>query len=191
MKELAKEKLTKEEIRKEYISIRSDIKNKKEKSLAIINKIKEEKTYKNAKVVALYKSLKTEVDTSELIKYSIKNGKVVVLPRVEKDELKFYEISSLNNEFVKSAFGIEEPIANESKFVGKEKIDLLIVPGVCFDIEKNRLGFGKGYYDRFLENSNLETIGICFEEQIIEGMLPIAKNDIQLKKIITDCWEYI
>lgn len=176
----------KNDLRKKYISIRNNIKNKEEKSLVIMKKIKEEEKYKNAKVVALYKNLKSEVDTSELIEYSIKIGKTVVLPRVEGKILKFYKINLLNDKLIKSAFGIEEPIADKTKLICKDDIDLLIVPGICFDRQKNRLGFGKGYYDRFLEMTNLETIGICFEEQVINEKLPITEKDKMVKMIITD-----
>lgn len=174
----------KEILRKQYISIRNNIKNKKEKSTIITKKVIEEEAYKNAKIVAVYKSLPSEVDTIELIEHSITLGKTVVLPKVVCDDLKFYKIT-LNDKLVKSKFGVEEPIENEANFVAKEKIDLVIVPGVCFDRENNRLGFGRGYYDRFLANANLYTIAICFEEQMTDKIFT-EDNDIKMKKVITD-----
>ena len=176
--------MNKQELREKYISIRKNIKNKKEKSAIITKKIIEDNDYKNAKIIALYKSLTSEVDTTELIKYSISSGKNVVLPRVVCNDLKFYKIS-LNEKLIKSKFGVKEPIEDESNFVDKEIINLVIVPGVCFDKENNRLGLGKGYYDRFLANTNLYSIGICFEEQIVEH-IPTEKNDIKMKKVITN-----
>lgn len=174
----------KEVLRKQYISIRNNIKNKKEKSNIITNKVIKEEAYKKAKIVALYKSLPSEVDTTELIKYSIALGKTVVLPKVVCDDLKFYKIS-LSDKLVKSKFGVEEPIENEANYIEKEKINLVIVPGVCFDKENNRLGFGKGYYDRFLAKTNLYTIAICFEEQMINKIFT-EDNDIKMKKVITN-----
>ena len=102
------------------------------------------------------------------------------------NELKFYKIKSLKEKFIKSNFGVEEPIENEINYINQKDIGLIIVPGICFDKEKNRLGFGKGYYDRYLQNENINTIGICFEEQIVENIIPTTEYDVAMKKIITD-----
>lgn len=179
----------KEEFRKEFISIRNKISNKLEKSNIIMEKIIEEELYKNAKVIALYKSLPSEVDTNKLIEYSVQKGKTVVLPKAFCNELKFYKIS-IDETLIKSKFGVEEPKGLDENFVDKKDIDLVIVPGVCFDKCKNRMGFGKGYYDRFLAGTNLNTFGICFEEQIAKEV-PVDSNDIKMDKIITDgkCYE--
>lgn len=178
--------MNKNELRKIYLSKRKNIENKEEKSLIINNKIKKMSEYKNAKIIAIYKSLPSEVNTTSLINDSIKLGKDVVLPKVEKEELKFYKITSLEDSFIKSNFGVEEPLGEENNYIDKNDIDLVIVPGICFDKEKNRLGFGKGYYDRYLQNVNINTIGICFEEQIVENRIPITEYDVKIKKIITD-----
>ncbi len=175
----------KKKVRKEYTLIRSKIENKKGKSDEIFNKIIETNLFKESKVIAMYKSINSEVNTDELIKYSINIGKTVVLPKVEENELKFYKINSINEKLFKSKFGIEEPLGQLENFVDNKFIDLIIVPGICFDTEKNRLGFGKGYYDRFLKQKDFKTIGICFDEQIIEKV-PITDNDIKVKQIITD-----
>ena len=177
--------ISKKDLREKSILIRKNIKNKKEKSQIITDKIKNIEEYKNAKIIALYKSLNSEVDTEILIKYSINHGKIVVLPKVENDELKFYKIENDYEKLNRSDFGIEEPYGEEDKYIEKEKIDLVIIPGVAFDLDKNRLGFGKGYYDRFLSNTNLKTIGIFFEEQKHEK-IPTEKYDIKMRKIVTD-----
>lgn len=173
-------------IRNQYITIRNNILEKERKSKLIINKIKDIEEYQKAKIIALYKSLPSEVNTDELIEYSIKIGKIIALPKVIDNVLKFYKID-LDEKLIKSSFGVYEPKGDSSKYIDLQNIDLVIVPGICFDKEKNRLGFGKGYYDRFLENSNLNTIGICFSEQIlINDSLPTNNNDIKVKKIITN-----
>lgn len=177
----------KQQLRKEFISIRNNIKNKDEKSNLIFEKVKLAEEYRTAQVIAMYKSLPSEVDTTELIKYSLDIGKMVALPKIEDDEINFYKIDSLNKAFVKSEFGVEEPISNVKNYINKKEIDLVIVPGLCFDRENNRLGFGKGFYDKFLAGVKAKTFGICFEEQILsDGVLPIEKYDIKMKKIITD-----
>ena len=182
MDELERSKIV---LRKEYILKRKNIENKKEKSDQITKKIIENDFYKNAKIVALYKNLTDEVDTNELIKYSIDIGKTVCLPRIVENEIRFYKINDCDEILEKSKFGVEEPIADEDNYIEKNIIDLIIVPGVCFDQNKNRMGFGKGFYDRFLESTSLKSIGICFEEQIVEK-LPVTTNDVKMDLIITN-----
>ncbi len=175
----------KKEIRGKYKIIRNNIKNKEEKTLVIKEKLINLEKYKKSKIIAIFKSFGSEINTTEIIDYSLNNGKVVILPKVVENNLKFYKIS--NNEiFVKSKFGIDEPIPEEENLVQNDLIDLIIVPGLSFDKEKNRLGYGGGYYDRFLSNVNCMKIGICYEEQIYEGDLPAEKTDIKMDLIVTD-----
>lgn len=178
--------MQKQKLREEYQTIRNNIKNKKEKSQCITEKLKQNILYKNAKIVALYKSLPFEVDTAKIIEHALICGKIVALPRVVGEELKFYRITK-DEMLIKSKFGVEEPIGDERNFIDKPEIDLVIVPGLCFDEEGNRLGFGKGYYDRFLANTELKTIAVCFKEQIIRnGFVPVDSNDVKMQMIITD-----
>ena len=89
--------------------------------------------------------------------------------------------------FEKSRFGVQEPFDETENIIFPEKIDLVIVPGLCFDKSKNRLGYGGGFYDRFLIKTKAVKIAICFDEQIIEnGSLPVNKYDIKTDVIITD-----
>lgn len=177
----------KQELRKKYSFIRSKIENKEAKSIKITNKLIESKEFKCAKVVALYKSIKSEVDTAKLIENALKLGKIVVLPKVFNSSLNFYKINSVDEKLVKSKFGIKEPEANSTNFIDKNKIDLIIVPGLAFDKENNRLGFGKGYYDRYLNSFKGTSIGICFSEQLLEkNLIPTNENDVKVKMVITD-----
>ncbi len=175
--------MNKIELRKKYLIIRQNIINKDKKSEMIFNKLISSDEYKKSNIIALYYSLKSEVNTLELIKYSLKNNKIVLLPKVINNDMVFYKIESLNN-LIKSNFGIMEP--SNGIIFDKNNIDLIVVPGVCFDKYLNRIGFGKGYYDKYLSNSNIYSIGICFQEQISDGMIITDKTDIKLKKIITD-----
>ena len=111
----------------------------------------------------------------------------VALPRVMGNDMMFYKIDSVKEHLEKSKFGIEEPKANSENYIDVKSIDLVIVPGVCFDTEKNRVGFGKGFYDRFLRNHNISTIAICFDEQILKHeKIPTSPFDVQVEKIITE-----
>lgn len=179
--------MDKKELRKKYILIRNKIENKQEKSKVIIQKVKQEEVYKKAKVIGIYKSILSEVDTSLLINDALKSEKTVALPRVMGNDMIFYKINSTKEHLEKSEFGIEEPKANNENYIDVKSIDLIIVPGVCFDTEKNRVGFGKGFYDRFLRNHNISTIAICFDEQILKyEKIPTNSFDVQVEKVITE-----
>ena len=102
-------------------------------------------------------------------------------------ELKFYRISKMEDLISGGAFGIKEPKENIENLIDKSNIDLMIVPGICFDKEKNRIGFGKGYYDRYLANeNNIIKIGICFDEQVREEYILVDDFDIKMNMVITD-----
>lgn len=172
--------MTKSELRKEYKKIREEINNRLEKSSIITNKVLEDSNYKKAKRVGIYNSFGSEVDTKELIRISLLD-KEVGIPVVIGKEMIFSKIDE-DTEYTYSDFGILEP----NNIVQFNNIDLLIIPGICFDKEKNRLGFGGGYYDKYLNNHNTETIAICFEEQISNKLIPTEEHDVKVKKIITD-----
>ena len=121
--------------------------------------------------------------SKELIEYSLNNNKIVVLPRVYKSTLRFYQISH-EESYELSSFNIAEPEENISKLISKDKIDLIIVPGICFDLNGNRIGYGKGFYDSYLTDE-MNTIGICFKEQITDT-IPSDNHDKKMKKVITD-----
>ena len=177
------DKLSKIELRKKFLKIRKDITNKDSKSLVIFNKIIKEDYFINSKVIALYNNLNSEVSTKELIDYSLILNKTVLLPRVVNDDLLFYKIDC-NSIYSKSSFGVLEP-SLDNKLFRKEDIDLIIVPGVVFDVNRNRIGFGKGFYDRFFKGCKALKVGICFDEQIIES-IPFENNDIKLDIIVSD-----
>ena len=168
----------KSELRMQMIAIRKKISDKKKKSTIIVDKILNLDIYKKSKNVALYNSMLSEVDTSCLISKSY--DKVILLPKIVDDKMIFVKINK-NTKYHKSNIGVLEPIGDE--YFGH--IDLIIVPGVAFDREGNRLGFGKGFYDRYLTNTNIYKIGICFDDQIV-NFLPHNKLDIKMNMIVTE-----
>ena len=176
----------KSELRGKYKLIRDEIKFKKNKNKKIEEKVFKLLENNQSKVVAFYMNFSSEVSTGKLIEYVLHNGKIVVIPRAEKKELFFYKINSIKNNLKKNKYGIQEPIKVNENYVEPEKIEMIIVPGLCFDKEKNRLGYGGGYYDRYLRKTNAIKVGICFDEQIYEGILPTEKTDIKMDIIITD-----
>lgn len=140
-------------------------------------------------MIALYCNFCDEVDTSMLVDKSLLDNKIVVLPKIiNKIELEFYGIRSAEEITSVNSFGIREPVGEIINYVDKEKIDLIVVPGICFDTYRQRVGFGAGYYDRCL-NSFKKTIkiGICFDEQLLcENCIQTCEYDVKMDMIITD-----
>lgn len=170
-------------LRKKYVELRRQIIDKEQKSKEICRKLIRSNEYQNARVIALYYSLKNEVSTLELIKYSLNDQKKVLLPKIMGEVMVFYEIKSLEN-LRKGPLGIMEP--QDGTIFDKNNIDLIVVPGVCFDHNLNRIGFGKGYYDKYLDGYLGEKIGICFDDQVTDDTILSEDTDIKLKYIITE-----
>ena len=141
---------------------------------------------KNAKTIALTMSNFPEVETRDLIRYLWKNQKIIVVPKcdVKSKKMHFYAIDSFEQLEVVYA-GIEEPIPSKTKLIGEEQIDVVIVPGVLFNIEGYRIGFGGGYYDRFLATYHGNTISLAFSEQVVET-IPVESHDLPVQIIVTD-----
>ena len=174
--------MNKKEIRNKYKLIRSKIQHKPEKSLKICSVLMMTEEYKKAEIIALYAPLEDEVDTSPVINDALKAGKKVLLPKIEsKSEMNFYETGSIFN---LNALGIKEP--QGTKKYSPEQIDLIIIPLVCTDEKKNRIGFGGGYYDRYLSTYKGTSIGICFDEQFSAEHLPCEEHDIKPDIILSD-----
>jgi 5-formyltetrahydrofolate cyclo-ligase len=157
------------------------------KSKAIWELLSSLQEFNRAGTIAFYVSIarEGEVDTIPMIEESLALGKRICVPKVvESFGLRFFEIRSMKD-LNRGSFGILEP-AGVSKIL-PQAIDLVIVPGIAFDKSGNRLGFGKGYYDKFLSKLKGEKpiIALAFDFQIIDG-IPSSKNDVRVHKIITE-----
>jgi len=180
------EPLTKQEIRSR---ISLELKTQKEeertqKSRVITEKLLRTKVFKKAKILMCYIALKGEVDTKAMIKEARRAGKVVTVPVCKKDRAAIVPcILDDKAGLKKGPYGVVEPAVKTH--VALKDIDLVIVPGVAFDKKGNRLGRGKGFYDRFLKkiNCRTETVGLAFRYQILPS-LPASSHDVRVKKII-------
>lgn len=157
------------------------------KSKAIWESLSSLQEFNRAGTIAFYVSVarEGEVDTIPMIEESLALGKRTCIPRVARNfGLEFFEIRSMKD-LNKGNFGILEPTGG-SKIL-PQAIDMVIVPGIAFDKSGNRVGFGKGYYDKFLSKMEDETqiIALAFDFQIIDGITP-SKNDVRVHKIITE-----
>ncbi|MEH7492786.1 5-formyltetrahydrofolate cyclo-ligase [Neobacillus niacini] len=140
----------------------------------------------NAKVIGITISKEPEVDTYQIIRKAWEVGKEVVVPKCNpKDKTltfrKITEFSQLESVF----YGLLEPIIEQTMEVYPEDIDLLFVPGLAYTSEGYRLGFGGGYYDRYLTSYYGKTLSLAFHFQVIP-QFPIEKHDIPVSKIITN-----
>lgn len=165
---------------------------RRKKSRVIHRKLFNEKEFLVAKCVMLYVSRGTdEVESGPVIKKALSMHKKVVLPvsLVRENKIRPVSLENFKKEFLKKGpYGIYEPKeSNLRKAVRFKNIDLVVVPGLAFDKKNNRLGRGKGYYDKFLRSLPKDTpkIGLGFRFQLFRK-IPTTKNDISLTKVITD-----
>ncbi len=136
--------------------------------------------FQKAKTILLYYSLNDEVNTHPFIDKWCKQ-KSIILPKVIGNELDLKKYDGPKN-LEKGAYGIEEPVGES--FSDYQAIDLAIIPGMAFDNRGNRLGRGKGYYDRLLPKLSAYKIGICFPFQLVEEV-PADQSDIPMDEVIT------
>lgn len=150
-----------------------------EKSNIILKRLESMKEFKNAKTIGIYLSKPKEVQTFNLIRKYIKEKEFSV--PVQKECIEFVKLNSLEN-LIKGKYDILEP--KEKEFINYTP-NIIIIPGVAFDLNKNRLGYGKGCYDRFLKGKNLLKIGIAFDFQIVKN-IKTEIHDIKMDIIITE-----
>ncbi len=155
------------------------------KSRQIITFLEDVEEYENANVICVYVSRKNEVHTHAFIRKAIAIGKTVAVPKVTGEILKLGIITNFENLVVTSHTGLLEPkTLNE---IDVHEIDLFVVPGLVFGIRKQRIGYGKGYYDRLLQEYKGTKVGICFDIQLInssEGLTEVF--DVDMDFIITE-----
>ncbi len=153
------------------------------KSEAISNKLTELDCVRDAKCIMAYLAFRSEVDLKSLLEFCKEKGIRTALPRITGSgimEAAEYADSSLLQQ---NKFGIYEP--SNTCGIEKENIDVIVVPAVAFDEEGYRLGYGGGYYDRFLENIKAVKIGVCFDFQILNA-LPKEEHDIKMDVVISE-----
>jgi 5-formyltetrahydrofolate cyclo-ligase len=138
------------------------------------------KEFRQAKVVGAYFAFGSEVTTESIIEQAKTLVKKIALPRVEEDKITFYELSSIKS-LIRGRFGIMEP----PPYVPISEIDILVVPGIAFDKTGNRLGYGKGYYDRLMSGKQTFSIGLAYSFQLLEN-LPYDRYDKRLDAIASE-----
>lgn len=186
---------TKPEIRKRILEERDmlDVGTVSEKSAVIVERLCSLKEYVNAVTIMAYMPVRNEVRADFFIKRCMLDGKVTAIPKVEKDELfgkrmlESYVIKEPEKDLIKGFMGIPEPDASILKRLDPEEIDLVVVPGIVFDYRRYRIGYGAGYYDRFLPRLRPDClkVGLAYEMQVVEK-IPAASHDIRMDLVITE-----
>lgn len=175
---------TKAQIRKQY-------KNKREKltetetalaSEKICSVILECNLYKTAESIGFYYPLGNEVRLNKVVEQAWQDGKKTFFPKVQGDNMEFYEISDFS-QLEEGYFHVMEPVKTK---VGNGEPKLVLVPGVVFDQEGNRAGYGKGYYDRyFAAHPDCLRLGTAYEMQLVQN-LPTEPQDIRMQYLVTE-----
>ncbi len=180
--------LQKQELRRALIQARKGM-NKSDKSQ--LDKIFTQEflslvEYKNCTTLFTYVSTEFEIDTFSIINAALKDGKLVAVPkcRDKSGNMDFYYIDSLDCLKV-GAFSILEPDEELCRKVSDFSRGLCLVPGLCFDLEGFRLGYGKGYYDRFLAKFSGISVGLCYSA-FIQQHVPADVYDKRVDILITD-----
>lgn len=156
---------------------------KKEKEIIILQLLFASSQWKKANRIGVIRATDIELDTEPIFQRAFQEEKKIVVPKAPQDRLLTFHLVDEHTQYYVSNFGVEEPLV--APIVEKDEIDLLIVPGVVFSSRGYRIGFGGGYYDRFLTDYKGQTISLVFSEQISDDWQP-EKFDMPVSKIITD-----
>lgn len=139
-----------------------------------------------ADCIALYAPAHNETDTAGILEAAFSAGKRVLYPAVCGERMVFRQVEGLRS-LTQGSFGILEPCPTGIDHHADEA-DLIVVPGVAFDLSGHRIGYGKGYYDRFLQHPGRKAhlVGLCHDFQLIEGAIPAEGHDVRMEIIVTD-----
>lgn len=190
--EKREQQVVKQSIRAAFLNNRNalTLKERQEKSRTIWEYLKKTKAYEQAQAVLVYMDYRSEVMTTGLVEELLfEKEKKVFAPRVEGFVIRFYEIGSLD-ELQEGYQGIREPEEKESgrftlQMMTQQK-SLVLVPGAVFDRSRGRMGYGKGFYDRFLaEYTELMSVGLAFDCQLAKK-IPMQEHDVRPQMLITE-----
>ena len=157
------------------------------RSMILAERLYETEEYRNCASLYAYLSFNQEVRTSPIIERAWADGKRVAVPKVIGKDMVFIWIDSFDNLAPQGAFNITEPIENGP--VADDPTALVLMPGLAFDPAGHRVGYGGGYYDRFLvEEPDHPLVALCYDFQMLER-LEVENHDIPVDLVITDAAE--
>ena len=178
----------KQQLRAYYSAVRQKIppSEKQKRDESITNGFIRLPIFAQCDMILLYASVRAEISTGRLLELCLRMGKQVALPRCAQGRRMDYFTIRTPEELHPGAFGIPEPAADPKNRVQCFDHALCVVPALSFDRYGYRLGYGGGYYDRFLARFSGETIGFCYQDCIHEEMLPHGKYDRRLPAFLTE-----
>ncbi|NPA49330.1 MAG: 5-formyltetrahydrofolate cyclo-ligase [Thermodesulfobacteria bacterium] len=179
---------SKKTLRKIFLARRASLtpEARKELSRRITEHLRSYAPYRKAERLLLYAHFRDEVETDALIEAALQEGKEVYLPRtyVREKRLRLFRLFN-TGELLPGAYGIPEPPAQNPE-IQAEELDLIVVPGVAFDLRGGRLGYGGGFYDRlFAKAPRVKRIGLAYSCQVAEE-LPLEEHDVLLHALVTE-----
>ncbi|MDQ3840695.1 MAG: 5-formyltetrahydrofolate cyclo-ligase [Thermoproteota archaeon] len=184
----------KEKIRKSMLKIRNSVPETElfERSKLVQNNVLNSSHFANSETLGVYYPVGSEVRTEEIIQKALNLAKKVALPIIDSDKMKFYQVNLRHlqdNTLVTGKFGLKEPVKKGAEIT---KIDLLIVPGIAFDHEGARIGYGRGYFDRYIRGAKVSfSLGLGYRFQLISKSLPQSDLDQRINGLSTeDCVLY-
>jgi 5-formyltetrahydrofolate cyclo-ligase len=158
------------------------------KSSRIMYRLMALQEYRMARTVMFFVSHGSEVITDIMIGQALRDGKHAAVPRTDPANcgISAHKVKSLEHDLEPRTYGIREPKPGSCPEVAPGKIDLVLVPGVAFDAAGHRIGYGKGYYDKWLKKFAIgKRVGICFDCQLIRSV-PKTESDMPVAKIVTE-----
>lgn len=175
----------KNELRKKVLTSLKELSQQEEKQIQeknILEQLFKSELWQNSRQIGVTLSMPLEFDTKPIIKKALDSGKLVCVPKTfPKGKMDFFNYD-FTEKLVETKFGVLEP--TNQQIVSKENIDLLIVPGVAFRQDGYRVGFGGGFYDRYLADFSGQTCSLVFQEQLVPDF-QIEKYDIAVKHLFT------
>ncbi|HEY5575510.1 MAG TPA: 5-formyltetrahydrofolate cyclo-ligase [Clostridiaceae bacterium] len=181
--------MDKKELRKKMLEMR-DQQKPADRALwddIIYNKFTGSEYYRDASVIFIFVSFRSEVDTHRIIRKALEDGKVVGVPRVlsKKEGIKVFRIDSMSD-LETGYFGVLEPKEGCPE-IPAEDIELIVMPGAAFDREGGRIGYGGGFYDRYLAEAGraVGKIALAYRFQVMDKV-PMDENDMRVDSIITN-----
>ena len=155
------------------------------RSDTIMAQVERQDAFAKAKVVLLYWSMPDEVQTHSFVNRWYRD-KVLLLPCVDGDDLRLRRYTDPECMVAGEQFGIGEPSADTPEWTDLDAVEVIIVPGVAFDRDGNRMGRGRGFYDRLLKSTpNAVKIGVAYSFQLIDNV-PVEPHDVKMNLIITE-----
>jgi 5-formyltetrahydrofolate cyclo-ligase len=180
----------KSELRQKYRSLRQAMPQeiKEQKDAAIAAQVRRLWQYQHNNVLLIYVSTSIEVDTFRIIHQALADGKRVAVPRCVPDtrHMEFYYIDS-TDELAPGMFGVLEPKPDVCRLYKESDGGLCIVPAFSYDWSGYRLGYGKGYYDRFLSQFDGNIVGICYSD-CVQRSLPHGRYDRPVELLVTESY---